>query len=187
MNVNDLQVSAGFVFTKSFPSSQTRLTGGHFHYFVFSFAYFSRLLVQDDDYDDYDDYGEIDVGVDSSQPAYPVADPYSQPEQISYVPTSYATAEATLQQSSYTPPEQPSYSPPAQTGLKGGLNNMSSMGSSLPAAPPANKYGGGDKCPRCLKTVYFAEAKEGPNNIKYHKYVISPVHSFCLPRAGVAE
>ena len=147
---------------------------------------FSRLLLQDDDYDDYDDYGEADVGVDSSQPAYPVADPYSQPEQMSYLPTSYAPAEATLQQSSYTPPEQPS-SPPAQTGLTGGLNNISSMGSSLPAAPPPNKYGGGDKCPRCSKTVYFAEAKEGPNNIKYHKYVISPVHSFCLPRAGVAE
>jgi hypothetical protein len=25
------------------------------------------------------------------------------------------------------------------------------------------------QCPRCNKTVYFAEAREGPNNIKYHK------------------
>jgi len=34
---------------------------------------------------------------------------------------------------------------------------------------PASKYGGGDKCPRCTKTVYFAEARVGPNNIKYHR------------------
>ena len=54
-----------------------------------------------------------------------------------------------------------------------GLSSKSNMAKTLPAAsPPAaasSKYGGGDKCPRCLKTVYFAEAKDGPNNIKYHK------------------
>lgn len=33
----------------------------------------------------------------------------------------------------------------------------------------ASRFGGGDKCGRCQKTVYFAEAREGPNNIKYHK------------------
>ena len=44
-----------------------------------------------------------------------------------------------------------------------------SYGSSAADSGPASKYGGGDKCPRCNKTVYFAEAREGPNNIKYHK------------------
>jgi len=33
----------------------------------------------------------------------------------------------------------------------------------------ASRFGGGDRCPQCEKTVYFAEAREGPNNIKYHK------------------
>ena len=33
----------------------------------------------------------------------------------------------------------------------------------------APRWGGGDKCPRCHKTVYFAEAREGPNNVKYHR------------------
>ncbi len=54
-----------------------------------------------------------------------------------------------------------------------GLSSMSNMAKTLPAASPpvaaSSKYGGGDTCPRCLKTVYFAEAKEGPNNVKYHK------------------
>ena len=33
----------------------------------------------------------------------------------------------------------------------------------------APRFGGGDKCGRCGKTAYFAEAREGPHNIKYHK------------------
>jgi hypothetical protein len=137
--------------------------------------------LQDDDYDDYDDYGDEIVPMPSTLSGYsqqPQPDaaagytasnipsaPYSPPEQtgISYLPTPYQ-------------PEQASASYPNPTGGSsydsGGLGNMSSMGSSLPSASPpvqTSKYGGGDKCPRCGKTVYFAEAKEGPNNIKYHK------------------
>uniref|UniRef100_A0A6U6B4H4 LIM zinc-binding domain-containing protein n=1 Tax=Guillardia theta TaxID=55529 RepID=A0A6U6B4H4_GUITH len=38
-----------------------------------------------------------------------------------------------------------------------------------PSNKLASKFGGGEKCPRCNKTVYLAEAREGPNMIKYHK------------------
>jgi hypothetical protein len=46
---------------------------------------------------------------------------------------------------------------------------MMQQPSSGGSSSASSKYGGGDKCPRCNKTVYFAEAREGPNNIKYHK------------------
>jgi cysteine/glycine-rich protein len=46
---------------------------------------------------------------------------------------------------------------------------MSSIGSSLPSAAAPSKYGGGEKCTRCGKAVYFAERREGPNNLPYHK------------------
>ena len=151
--------------------------------------------LQDDDYDEYDDYGEIDDtppgGAYPSQPSYL---PELQPESVATASASSYSQPAApgdyLQpaQSAYSPPAdsytpQASYSPPeggssyAGSGYGGGgIDNMSSMGSSLPAVSPpapASKYGGGDKCPRCNKTVYFAEAKEGPNNIKYHRYLLS--------------
>jgi hypothetical protein len=54
-----------------------------------------------------------------------------------------------------------------------GLSNMSSLAhavaSSSPPKAASSKYGGGDKCTRCGKTVYFAELREGPYNQKYHK------------------
>ena len=121
-----------------------------------------------DDYDDYDDYGGDETTLPSTLSGYSQQPP---PYTQSFSPPQQASA-STLPQS---------YSPPAGGGGSsygsGGLDNMSSMGSSLPStSPPAqpSKYGGGDKCPRCGKTVYFAEAKEGPNNIKYHKYVLIP-------------
>jgi hypothetical protein len=154
--------------------------------------------LQDDDYDEYDDYGDTyeqpaDLGGYSQQPSIPSSDPYgysqptsSQPEPAaSYLPETLPEQAYPPSQTSYSQPDptpsQPSYSPPADIGYGGGgssyggagggLNTMSSLGSSLPASSPpaASKYGGGDKCPRCGKTVYFAEAKEGPNNIKYHR------------------
>ena len=140
--------------------------------------------LQDDDYDEYDDYGEIDEL--AATPSYL---PELQPASISTASAaSYSQSDASYSQSdalfsnapdqSYTPPS--SISPPSGSSNSygggtysgGGINDMSSMGRSLPASsPPApvSKYGGGDKCPRCNKTVYFAESKEGPNNIKYHR------------------
>ena len=124
-----------------------------------------------DDYDDYDDYGEVHV------PAFDPPANYS-PQQPAYGGPPPAQAQ-------YSPPPGgnygSSYTPPAGTssygvsysggGSSGGLSTMSSMSSALPPAPApaASKYGGGDKCHRCGKTVYFAEAREGPNNLKYHK------------------
>lgn len=154
--------------------------------------------LQDDDYDEYDDYGEIDeLTAAPSDPSggYASAPSYlpEQPEPMSMTSaSSYSQPDASgvysqPAPSTYSPPDQ-SYAPQSSYsasagssnsysggsyGGGGGISNMSSMGSALPSAsPPApvSKYGGGDKCPRCNKTVYFAEAKEGPNNIKYHRY-----------------
>ena len=128
--------------------------------------------LQDDEYDNYDDYGDT-VPVAAYQPP---------PANLS----GYTAQASTYQQPSTTAGGYKSprgEQQPAQFGGfgrdtisgggGGGLDSMSNMAKTLPAAsPPAaasSKYGGGDKCPRCLKTVYFAEAKEGPNNIKYHK------------------
>jgi hypothetical protein len=74
-------------------------------------------------------------------------------------------AESLLPEKVYQPAE---ISP---RGAGSGVSSMLNVFKSLPSPPVAagRKYGGGDQCPRCLKTVYFAEAKEGPNNIKYHK------------------
>ncbi len=65
--------------------------------------------------------------------------------------------------SGYSAPPRDSYQPPPQKSPT--MQQPSSGGGSA----ASSKYGGGDKCPRCNKTVYFAEAREGPNNIKYHK------------------
>ena len=142
--------------------------------------------LQDDDYDEYDDYGEIDEL--AATPSYL---PELQPASISTASaSSYSQSDAPGSNSqpapsTYSPPDQ-SYTPPSSISPPsgssnsygggsysgGGINDMSSMGSSLPSSSPpapASKYGGGDKCPRCNKTVYFAESKEGPNNIKYHR------------------
>jgi hypothetical protein len=151
--------------------------------------------LQDDDYDEYDEYGEVDDtpapgGTYQSQPSYL---PELQPESMARASASFSQPAAPGDfsqpaQSAYSPPAdsykpQSNSSPPAGGSSYGGsgyggsgIDNMSSMGSSLPSASPpapASKYGGGDKCPRCNKTVYFAEAKEGPNNIKYHRYCLS--------------
>eukprot|EP00960_Hanusia_phi_P015925 469738-Hanusia_phi.AAC.1 len=48
--------------------------------------------------------------------------------------------------------------------------NVASMSLKSPATPSSKYGGGGDKCPRCKTTVYFAEAREGPDSMKYHKY-----------------
>jgi hypothetical protein len=128
--------------------------------------------LQDDEYDNYDDYGDT-VPVAAYQP--PPANLSGYTAQASTGPQPSTTA------GGYKSPRGEQQ--PAQFGGFGtdtvsagggsGLSSMSNMAKTLPAAsPPAaasSKYGGGDKCPRCLKTVYFAEAKEGPNNIKYHK------------------
>ena len=148
--------------------------------------------LQDDDYDDYDDYGDV-PGIEampSTLSGYSQQPPPPEHTGISYLPTAYQPEQASA---SYSPPAtayQPepasaSYSPPAGGSSygSGGLGNMSSMGSSLPSTSPpvqTSKYGGGDKCPRCGKTVYFAEAKEGPNNIKYHKCVLLPCTAHCV-------
>lgn len=133
----------------------------------------SEMNVNDlqDDYDDYDDYGGDETTLPSTLSGYaqqpPPASTYSPPQQAST---------SALPQSYSPPVGGNSYGGGSSYG-GGGLGNMSSMGSSLPSTSPPgqpNKYGGGDKCPRCGKTVYFAEAKEGPNNIKYHKYVLIP-------------
>jgi hypothetical protein len=121
-----------------------------------------------DDYDDYDDYGGNETTLPASLSGYAQQPP----------PESYTQAYSPPMQASTSALPQ-SYSPPAGGSSYGGggLGNMSSIGSSLPSTSPPgqpSKYGGGDKCPRCGKTVYFAEAKEGPNNIKYHKYVFIP-------------
>ncbi len=66
--------------------------------------------------------------------------------------------------SGYSPPARDTYQQPSAVQRSPPTQQPTSGGSSAPS-----KYGGGDKCPRCNKTVYFAEAREGPNNVKYHK------------------
>jgi cysteine and glycine-rich protein len=83
-----------------------------------------------------------------------------------------------------TPPAATSYPPaPSDTGGKYSPPSALVGAAKAPAAgspatsspPPAQKktppgrFGGGDTCVRCQKAVYFAEAREGPNNNKYHK------------------
>jgi len=77
----------------------------------------------------------------------------------------YSPRESLLPEKVYQPVE---ISP---RGAGSGLSSMSNVAKSLPSPPVAagRKYGGGDQCPRCFKTVYVAEAKEGPNLRKYHK------------------
>lgn len=59
-----------------------------------------------------------------------------------------------------------SYSSPAP----GSYSATSTPSAAVDESPkPKPRFGGGDVCPRCKKTVYFAEARDGPNNIKYHK------------------
>ena len=58
-------------------------------------------------------------------------------------------------------------SPPA--AIKPQSSPAASNASSGQKKTPPSRFGGGDTCVRCQKTVYFAEAREGPNNNKYHK------------------
>mmetsp|Transcript_16786 Transcript_16786/g.33617 ORF Transcript_16786/g.33617 Transcript_16786/m.33617 type:complete len:281 (+) Transcript_16786:120-962(+) len=75
-------------------------------------------------------------------------------------------------------PYKAAQTPPAGGGGGGGSpygsRTPGSAGSEGSASNKlAGRFGGGDKCPRCNKTVYMAEAKEGPNNIKFHRSCFS--------------
>ena len=81
-----------------------------------------------------------------------------------------------------TPPRMPRQRPPRGSSRPRPPPAAAPAPAPATYAPPApaaavSRFGGGDKCPRCHKTVYFAEAREGPNNVKYHR---------CVSRAAAA-
>ena len=137
------------------------------------------------DTSDFDNqFQELDVGKSSNnQHTQNHADSGSIRENLFGAPSTsheYGSSKA----SSFSPPAN-QYSPP--TSSYGGSSYPSSSSAAQssgfvpkksPTPSPATNSrfgGGGDKCPRCDKTVYFAEAREGPNNVKFHKACFSCV------------
>ena len=65
-------------------------------------------------------------------------------------------------------PEKPAFTPQS-TGSAPRWGGGTTPGSAGSSSSTSSRFGGGDKCFRCNKTVYAAEVKEGPKNQKYHR------------------